>query len=65
MFYTKEPLYDNELSENFNFSDTLSEIDKYSFDDVVDGIQSTDRFVQLDDWLKIGDENYIKCKLGD
>lgn len=65
MFYSREPIYDNQLSEEINFDDALSEIDRYCLDETLEGMESTDRFVQLDDWMKIGDENYVKCNLGD
>lgn len=46
--------------DNIVFSEVADYLDSNSYDEVIDGIQESDRYVDLEDWLEIDDINYRK-----
>lgn len=46
--------------DNIVFSEVADYLDSSSYDEVIEGIQESDRYVDLEDWLEIDDINYRK-----
>lgn len=48
------------FDDNINISELALSLDDAYEDEVLSGIQESDRFVPLDDWLEIDDIEYRK-----
>lgn len=49
-----------DIEDTVVFSDLAMSLDEQYDDEVLSGVVDIDRFVQLDDWLKIDDVDYRK-----
>ena len=49
-----------DIEDSVVFSDLAMSLDEQYDDEVLSGVVDIDRFVQLDDWLKIDDVDYRK-----